>query len=84
MIPGRYSRWFYAVALASALLITYVATATVFVYRSLDSHVNVEKPVVWFEDPLYPNVYVVLYDYKTRANVEVYANNIGSRLLNRT
>ena len=84
MIPGRYSRWFYAVALASALLIAYVATATVFVYRSLDSHVNVEKPVVWFEDPLYPNVYVVLYNYKTRANVEVYANNIGSRLLNRT
>ncbi|MEM4224958.1 MAG: hypothetical protein QXX93_03250 [Desulfurococcaceae archaeon] len=53
MIAGRYSRWFYAVALASALLITYVATATVFVYRGLDSHVNVEKPVVWFEDPLY-------------------------------
>ncbi|MEM2197322.1 MAG: hypothetical protein QXE63_04665 [Zestosphaera sp.] len=84
MTVSRYFRWFYAVALASALLIAYIATATIFVYRGMDSYVNVEKPVVWFEDPLYPNVYVALYDYKTRANVEVYANNVGSRLLNRT
>lgn len=56
----------------------------VFKYHWMDAYISVRPPVVWLEDPLYPGVYVELFDHKTRADVVVHANNIGTRLINRT
>jgi len=65
----------------AALLST--AHATTYAGRWGSFTVSIAYPVVWFEDPQYPNVEVSLYNYKTRALVDVYAKNLGLRLVER-
>jgi hypothetical protein len=55
-----------------------------FTQRRAYFTVSINYPHVWFEDPRYPGVAVVLYDYKTRAVVNISAGNLGARVVSRT
>jgi len=78
-------RVFSSVAIALIALSTLgVIYATTYTYRWGDFTLDISAPRVWFEDPQYPNVYVELYNYKTKALVNITAGNIGARLLNRS
>lgn len=61
-----------------------IVSGTVVNLKRMDVYTMISPPVVWFEDPYYPGVYVELYNYKTRANVYVNTTKAEMRLLNRT
>jgi len=67
---------------AVALLLS-TAYATTYTGRWGSFTASIGYPVVWFEDPQYPNVAVELYNYKTKASVSIDAKNMGVRLVER-
>jgi len=70
--------------LLSLLVLLSIVYSALFTQRYAYFTVNIDYPQVWFEDPRYPNVTVELYNYKTRALVNISARNLGARLVSRT
>jgi hypothetical protein len=83
-----YSRALYVALLLIALILfstlSFLVYASIFTYRWVSGYTSVSPPVVWFEDPKTPNASVSLYNYKTSAVVDVYARNVGLRLVGRS
>lgn len=70
--------------LFTLLIITISVGGSALVVRRMSTTMMVHPPIVWFEDPFYPGVLALLYNYKTRAEVYVNTTITGLRILNRT